>query len=124
MAQVWRGGSIMGSRFALAACATVHPNLTRVFTNTGKFPLPPSAMAEAFQRWGAQVVLLPRLSVSKQGTNILMQWQSQVNTSYQLQSSADLGTWSDSASAITGNGAVMTLTSSISNSNNGYFRLN
>ena len=110
--------------FALAVCAAVNQNLTGVFTNTWRFPISTNATQEAFQRWGQQVVLHPRLSVGVgQGTNFSIQWQTAVNTYYQLQSSPDLQTWSDLGPVMVGNGAVKVLTNSISSSSNAFFRL-
>jgi hypothetical protein len=111
--------------FALAACATVSQNLIGMFTNTWKSPISNGAAQEAFQRWGQPIVLHPRLSfqVAEAG-NLLLQWQTQENTSYQLQESSDLQTWSDSGPLIAGDASIRIVTNSISASTNRYFRLN
>jgi hypothetical protein len=110
--------------FVLSACATVDQNLTGMFTNTWKFPVSAPAIQEALQRWGQPAILHPRLSSSVVGgTNLMLQWQSQVKTSYQLQQSTDLQNWSDAGTSIRGDGSVWTLSGSVSNSNSTYFRL-
>jgi hypothetical protein len=110
--------------FALAACATVSQNLTGIFTNTWKFPLSTNAIQEALQRWGPQIVLHPRLSfILDQGGNLVIRWQTEVNTSYQVQSSSDLQTWSDLGSVLAGNGTVQSVANPISASTNAFFRL-
>jgi hypothetical protein len=108
--------------FALAACATVNQNLTGIFTNTWKFPLSTNAMQEAFQRWGPQVILHPRLNFSVTQGNLVIQWQTAVNTSYVLQSSPDLQTWSG-ISTNAGNGTVKSVFSPISPLSNAFFRI-
>ena len=99
-------------------------NLLGMFTNTWKFPISTSAATEALQRWGPPVVLHPRLSFGvSQGTNLVLQWQSAVNTSYHLQSSPDAQSWTDVGAVIAGNARVMSLTTPVLSSSNAYFRL-
>jgi hypothetical protein len=108
--------------FVLAACATVGKNLTGMFTNTWKFPVSTNAIQEALQRWGQPVVVHPTLSSRVSGNNIVLQWQTQPNTSYQLQESLDLQNWSDSGTVVKGGGTTWTAPRSFTNSLT-YFRL-
>jgi len=110
--------------FILAACATVNQNLCGIFQTTWKFPVSASALSEAQTRWGAPIVLRPPMSVSKgAGNNILMKWQSQVNTSYQVQGSTNLLNWVDVGTPILGDGTIRTVTNSTTGFNNRFFRL-
>jgi serralysin len=108
--------------FVLAACATVSKNLTGMFTNTWKFPVSTNAIQEALQRFGQPVVEHPLLSPRVSGTNIVIQWQTEPNTTYQLQESLDLTNWSDSGSVVNGGGAIWTVPRSFTNSLT-YYRL-
>jgi len=110
--------------FILAACATVNQNLTQIFSTTWKFPVSVLAVQEAQQRWGNPVILRPLLTPTrKSNTNLIFRWQSQVNSSYQLQQSSDLQTWGDVGSLISGNGSILSLTNSTDILSNDYFRL-
>jgi serralysin len=108
--------------FILAACATVGKNLTGMFINTWKFPVSTTAIKEALQRWGQPVVIHPRLTSRVSGRNIVIQWQTEPNTSYQLQESLDLQNWFDSGAVVKGSGTIWTVPRSFTNSLT-YFRL-
>lgn len=99
--------------FIFAACAAVNQNLTGIFSDTWKFPVSSDAIVEAQLFWGAPIVLRPAVSIAKSGdSTVRLQWQSQVNTSYQIQSSTNLQSWSDVGSPLTGDGTIRTVTNS------------
>jgi hypothetical protein len=110
--------------FVLAASATVNQNLSRIFTTTWRFPVSTNAIQRAQLRWGNPVALHPALSISSRtGSGLVFQWQSQLNTSYQLQQTADLQAWVNSGGLIAGNGSVYFLTNPVGLLTNTYFRL-
>jgi hypothetical protein len=110
--------------FILAACATVNQNLTGIFSTKWKFPVSASAVQEAHRRWGDAVTLHPPLTISlDSGTNLVLRWQTEVNTGYQLQETTDLSTWTNSGGLVPGNGSVGTFTNTISPFTSHYFRL-
>ncbi|MEO5803385.1 MAG: hypothetical protein ABIR24_07625 [Verrucomicrobiota bacterium] len=110
--------------FILTACATVNQNLSGIFTTTWKFPMSGSAAQEAQTRWGAPVVLHPPVAIGKGvGGTILLKWQTQVNTAYQLQGSTNLQSWTDIGTPVTGDGAIRTVTNSTSSFTTRFFRL-
>jgi hypothetical protein len=110
--------------FILAASATTGKNLVGIFTNTWKFTVSSVAAQEAQQRWGAPYVLLPPMTFhALTGGKLALQWQSEVNTLYQLQSSSDLITWTNVGLPVVGNSTIRSLTTSISTNGAHYFRL-
>jgi serralysin len=110
--------------FILAASATTGKNLVGIFTNTWKFPVSAAAAQEAQQRWGAPFVLLPPMTFhALNGGKLALQWQSEVNTLYQLQSSPDLLTWTNVGLPVVGNSTIRSITTSISTNGAQYFRL-
>ena len=110
--------------FILAASATVNQNLTGIFSSTWKFPVSSQAIGEALIIWGAPVVLRPAVSIVKSGNStVLFQWQSQVNTSYQMQSSTNLQSWTDVGTPIAGDGTIRTVTNSTASFPTRLFRL-
>lgn len=110
--------------FILAASATTGKNLVGIFTNTWKFPVSTAAAQEAQQRWGAPFVLRPPMSFhALTGGKLALQWQSEVNTQYQLQSSPDLLTWTNVGLPVVGNSTIRSITTSISTNGAQYFRL-
>jgi hypothetical protein len=110
--------------FILAASATTSKNLVGIFTNTWKFPVSNAAALEAQQRWGAPFVLRPPMTFrAVKGGNLVFQWQSEVNTLYQLQSSPDLLTWTNVGLPVVGNSTIRTITNFISTNGAQYFRL-
>ena len=109
--------------FILAACATVNQNLSGIFSATWKFPVSNNAIQECLIRWGAPIVLRPSVTIVKSGdSTVLLKWQSQIDTSYQIQSSTDLQSWSDVGSPIAGDGTLRTVTNSTAGINQ-LFRL-
>lgn len=111
--------------FVLAACAAVNQNLCGIFQTAWKFQVSANALSEAQTRWGAPIVLRPPVTIRKgAGNSLLIKWQSQVNTSYQLQSTTNLQHWVDVGTPIAGDGTIRTATNSAAGFTNQFFRLN
>jgi hypothetical protein len=109
--------------FIIAACGTVNTNLTRIFGNTWKFPVSSNALQEAQQRWGNPLVIRPTLLSSQKANNIVLRWQSELNTLYQVQISGDMRRWTNLGAPVSGNGSLQSVTNSSTGSDRQFFRL-
>lgn len=73
---------------------------------------------------GGAAGALPSLTITKStASSVKVSWLGETGVSYQLQANTDLGTWVDSGAAITGSGATVNVTVSITGKPRAFFRL-